>query len=113
MKNPARPLNIQPLVFAGPGGGPNCALALVGMLGCLSFAPVRAADFPVASVAGFNAAVTSAQPGDTITLADGTWANTDLVFKGDGTPTSPITLRAQTPGRVFLTGLTRMQLSGS
>ncbi len=74
---------------------------------------VRAADFFVTNVSQFNAAVPLAQAGDTITLATGTWTNADLVFWGKGTADSPITLRAQVDGAVFLTGSSRLHLSGS
>src|SRR5689334_21280974 len=77
------------------------------------FTPLRGMDFPVATMIGFNGAVTSAQPGDTITLADGSWSNADLLFKANGTVTQPITLRAQTSGRVFLSGASRLRIVGS
>ena len=81
------------------------AMFLVGNLG--------AADFFVTNLIQFNVAVPLAQPGDTITLANGVWANADLVFIGEGSDSDPITLRAQTSGRVYLTGASRLHLGGS
>ena len=79
----------------------------------ISIAPAEAADFPVADVTQFNAAVPLTQPGDTITMANGEWANADLVLTGNGTAAAPITLRAKVNGQVFLTGSSRLHLAGS
>ena len=50
--------------------------------------------------------------GDEIVLADGIWNNFEIVFKGEGTEQSPITLKAQTKGKVILTGQSNLRLSG-
>lgn len=57
-------------------------------------------------------AVTNAKAGDTIVLANGTWENFEIVFTGKGKEDKPITLRAQTPGQVILTGQSNLKLSG-
>ena len=72
-----------------------------------------AAEFAVSSVAGINAATAAAHPGDTIVMQDGIWADADILFTGNGTAVNPITLRAQTLGQVFLTGQSRLRISGS
>src|SRR5262249_34360705 len=87
-------------------------LALL-FLCALAPASVRADDFFVNNVAEFNVAVGQALPGDTITLASGSWTNANLLFIGFGDPGNPITLRAQVNGRVFLTGSSRLHLAGS
>ncbi len=86
-------------------------LSWVFFFGALT--PAMAVDFSVANVAQFNAAVPLAHAGDTITLASGTWSNADLVFRGSGTASSPITLRALPSGSVFLTGSSRLHIAGS
>lgn len=48
-----------------------------------------------------------AKPGDTITIPDGTYTDLDLVVDGER-----ITVRAQTPGRVILTGKSRLRVGG-
>ncbi len=58
-----------------------------------------------------EAAMESAQPGDTVVMADGVWTDAELVFAGKGIEESPITLRPQTPGGVTLTG-SRLSISG-
>jgi poly(beta-D-mannuronate) lyase len=70
------------------------------------------ADPVVADPAGLKAALAKARPGDTILLRDGTWTDSDLVVDAEGAPGKPITVRAQTPGRVILTGRSRLRVGG-
>ena len=72
----------------------------------------RAAQFEAGDPAGVRQSVQSARPGDNIILRDGTWRDADLVFEANGTAEQPITLGAQTPGKVILTGKSRLRLSG-
>ncbi|MFH7473787.1 chondroitinase-B domain-containing protein, partial [Pseudomonas syringae pv. tagetis] len=64
-------------------------------------------------VAEFATAALALQPGDEIVLADGTWTDARLLLKGQGTAAAPITLRAQTPGNVILSGRSDLRLAGS
>jgi poly(beta-D-mannuronate) lyase len=57
-------------------------------------------------------AVAAVRPGDTITMADGNWKDVDLLFEGEGAAEKPITLRAQTPGKVILSGTSRLRIAG-
>ncbi|MFA9391006.1 MAG: polysaccharide lyase 6 family protein [Prolixibacteraceae bacterium] len=66
----------------------------------------------VNSMLEFNQAVTNAEPGDIIVLANGTWNDTELNFKGKGTQELPIQLTAQTKGKVFLEGQSNLRISG-
>lgn len=66
-----------------------------------------------ASVAEVHAAVRVARPGDVVLLKDGTWVDADLRLEGTGEPERPITLRAGTPGKVVLTGRSRLRMAGS
>ena len=51
--------------------------------------------------------------GASIVLADGIWRDVDLKFEGlIGTSEAPIQIRAQTPGKVVLTGAARFRFSG-
>lgn len=60
----------------------------------------------------FAAAVSRLQPGDALTLADGEWRDFQIVFTGQGTEDRPITLTAQTPGGVTITGRSNLSLAG-
>ena len=72
----------------------------------------QAEDFSVSNAAQIQAALQSAQPGDTITMANGIWTNQQISFAGDGAPNNPITLRAETPGQVILNGTSSLDISG-
>lgn len=77
---------------------------------------------PIASAARAEHHVSSAEelikldgtlkPGDTIVLSDGTWKDQRILFRGEGTEQQPITLRAQTPGKVILTGKSSVTING-
>ncbi|WP_342806434.1 chondroitinase-B domain-containing protein [Alteromonas sp. M12] len=60
----------------------------------------------------FLEAAASLQPGDTLILADKEWKDFEILLKGKGTAEKPITLKAQTKGKVILTGLSNLRLSG-
>ncbi|MEM6855884.1 MAG: polysaccharide lyase 6 family protein, partial [Planctomycetota bacterium] len=72
-----------------------------------------AAEFMVSSAADINAAMQNAQAGDTLVMTNGTWIDQNIEFAGQGTAGNEITLRAQTPGGVTLTGNSRLSISGS
>jgi len=75
-------------------------------------APAIAAEHLCATPAEVLAAAKRARPGDTVLLRDGTWTDADLRFEAEGAPEQPITLRAQTPGKVILTGRSRLRFAG-
>lgn len=60
----------------------------------------------------FNKAVAAAQPGDTIVMANGVWSDVELVLKGKGTADNPITLTAEEPGKVIISGESNLAFSG-
>lgn len=70
-------------------------------------------NFFVSSAADISIAMATAQPGDTLIMTNGTWSNEDIVFSGNGSNGSPITLIAETPGQVVLTGSSRIRMGGS
>jgi poly(beta-D-mannuronate) lyase len=51
-------------------------------------------------------------PGDVIVLADGTWKGQELVLRGRGTDGHPITFRAETAGKVIITGQSAVEVDG-
>lgn len=74
--------------------------------------PAFAADHLVADPAAYAAAVKRAKPGDRIILRDGVWRDFQIVFTGHGTADKPITLTAQTPGGVILSGQSNLRIGG-
>ena len=67
----------------------------------------------VKTVQELNKAISLAKSGDVIILANGTWADAEIIFKGNGSLEKPIILKAESPGKVILTGTPRMQITGS
>lgn len=50
--------------------------------------------------------------GDNVVLQDGVWQDFEVVFTGQGTELQPITLTAQTKGKVILSGQSNLRLAG-
>jgi poly(beta-D-mannuronate) lyase len=74
--------------------------------------PAMAESALVRSQAEYVAALRKLQPGDTVTLADGEWRDFEIVFTGQGRAGRPITLTAQTPGGVRITGRSNLRMAG-
>ncbi len=74
---------------------------------------LRASELQVTHSFQLSTAITQAQPGDIIVMQDGAWADADILFSANGTASHPVTLRAQTLGRVQLTGQSRLRISGN
>ena len=70
-------------------------------------------DRRVTTAAELGTAIQQAQPGDFITMANGTWTDTPINFDADGAPGDTITLRAETPGGVILTGASSLSIGGN
>ncbi|MDO6444473.1 polysaccharide lyase 6 family protein [Colwellia sp. 1_MG-2023] len=66
----------------------------------------------VTTQAEYKTALDKVSAGDEIVLSDGTWENFEILFKAEGTEHEPITLKAQTNGKVFLTGQSNLRLAG-
>ncbi|WP_282074024.1 chondroitinase-B domain-containing protein [Polaribacter atrinae] len=58
-------------------------------------------------------AAKNAQAGDDIVVKNGTYKDVEIVFQGEGTKENPITLKAETPGKVFIEGVSSLQIGGS
>ena len=71
-----------------------------------------ARDIAISDVGAFAAAAKVVQPGDTLVLQDGTWADARLKLHAEGTAEKPVTIKAQTQGRVVLTGDSRISIAG-
>lgn len=66
----------------------------------------------VATPAEYQQALSGVRPGDTIVLKDGVWRDFQILFEGDGRAGQPITLTAETPGGVVLSGQSNLRLAG-
>ena len=56
---------------------------------------------------------TAAKPGDQIVLQNGEWNNITIRLNCNGTKELPITFKAQTPGKVIITGNSKLQIGGN
>ena len=67
----------------------------------------------VNTIAELNSAINGASPGSIIILADGTWNNVIIDIDKNGNASNPITITAQNPGNVLLTGNSRVIMEGA
>ena len=88
------------------GAGRHCPL--IAMLLFIA----ACADPLVTTQEEFDAAVRAARPGDTITMANGVWRDFEMVFTGEGTADQPITLTAETKGKVIISGVSNLRIAG-
>ena len=66
----------------------------------------------VKDIIELNKAISQATPGTEIILANGIWKDVQIKFFGLGTEESPVTLRAETPGKVFVEGQSFLHMGG-
>lgn len=83
------------------------SIAVLLFISTLSYSQV------VNNVAELDDALSDASPGTTITLADGTWDDVYIKIDNNGTSSDPITITAQNPGAVLMTGNSRVYMEGS
>ncbi len=71
---------------------------------------VPAAEHRVSSAA--ELARLSLSPGDIVRMSDGTWKDQRIVFKAAGSESQPVTLKAETAGKVLLEGDSSLVVDG-
>ena len=59
-----------------------------------------------------NTAINECNPGDIIVLANGIWKDVEIKFRGKGTKANPITLKAETAGKVTIEGESYLKFGG-
>ena len=57
-------------------------------------------------------AIKNARAGDNIVLANGIWKDVQIKFIGEGTENNPITIKAETAGKVFIEGVSDLKFGG-
>ena len=78
----------------------------------IAFMPVSGRSFRVENIGQFDAKVKELKAGDSIILANGVWKDVQFKLKGKGTRQQPVFMIAETPGKVFVEGKSRLQFSG-
>lgn len=86
-------------------------LRLLAMVLALAVS-AAAREIPAADASTLEAAIANARPGDVIVMANGVWTDAEIIFRASGTPEAPLTLRAQTPGQVILSGRSSLRFAG-
>jgi poly(beta-D-mannuronate) lyase len=66
----------------------------------------------VSDIEELNAAIKNSKAGDNIVLANGIWKDVEIKFRGKGTKDNPITLKAETSGKVTIEGLSYLKFGG-
>jgi hypothetical protein len=87
--------------------------ALSIVLVAVSACPAAARDTLVHNPQEYAAAAKALAPGDRVILANGEWRDFAVRFSGMGSADKPITLTAETPGKVILTGKSSLRMAGS
>ncbi len=78
----------------------------------LSISLIQAKDYAVSTSGELNQKIKNAVPGDCIIMADGVWKDIQIQFKAKGTEKKHITLKAETPGKVWIEGISNLSISG-
>ena len=73
----------------------------------------RATTIIVKNIEELSAANKTAAPGDIIVLQNGEWKNVTIKLSCNGTKEKPITFKAQTAGKVLITGNSRLKIGGN
>lgn len=90
-------------------------LAFIAAVCTIAFCPLptQARDFSITRQTDFDALADQVSAGDSIVLKTGDWRDVKLKFEQlRGSEDAPIEIRAETPGKVVLTGATEFRLSG-
>lgn len=85
------------------------------LLSCclLSFYSTMAKTIVVKNKEELKVANLNAKPGDSILLQNGEWKNSILRLSCSGTKDKPIVFKAQTAGKVLITGASRLEIGGT
>jgi poly(beta-D-mannuronate) lyase len=78
----------------------------------ISGASASAAEHRISSAEAFRLIAPNLQPGDAVILSDGVWRDQAVVIDRSGTQGRPITVRAESAGKVIFTGRSSMRVGG-
>ena len=73
---------------------------------------MNAKEYRISSSSTLSSALSTIQPGDTITIINGTYSNWAIAFYATGTSSAKILLRAETVGGVILSGTSSLDIGG-
>ena len=87
-------------------------LLYISLFCTVLFSDILPKEFRAATAGQLSSAISSVQPGDTITMLNGTWSNVTVSFTATGTAEKPILLRAESLGAVLLNGTSALKIAG-
>lgn len=88
-------------------------LCVISIMCCVFIsASLSAKEWLIEDKKTYGSIINKVQAGDVIVLANGTYRDFEILFKGEGTKQKPITLKAETKGKVFLSGQSNLRLAG-
>ncbi|MBC3759181.1 alginate lyase [Hyunsoonleella sp. SJ7] len=67
----------------------------------------------VSNIEELNEAIDNSKEGDHIILTNGVWKDVEIKFDAEGTESNPIIIQAETPGKVFIEGVSNLKFGGS
>lgn len=86
--------------------------ALFSLCSIFLISNANAQDYLVKDPAAYEKAVKAVKAGDKIVLANGVWNDFEIDFDATGTAKSPITLTAETKGKVIISGQSNLRIAG-
>ncbi|OGU67505.1 MAG: hypothetical protein A2499_11100 [Stygiobacter sp. RIFOXYC12_FULL_38_8] len=78
----------------------------------LSIGILSAEEYKVSNAGEIKSVLKKIQPGDKVIMANGEWNDVSIVFDAGGTKEKPITLCAETKGKVILKGNSTLKIAG-
>jgi len=88
-------------------------LHLLVIIAFVASSSLVARDYKVSNNNEFAHQIKNAVPGDCIIMANGIWTDVQIVFKATGTNKKPISIKAETEGKVFIEGESSLSISGN
>ena len=88
-----------------------CA-GLIAVAGPFGISTALAETFLVKDQEAYQETLKRLEPGDKLVLANGVWRDFEILFEGQGSEGAPITLTAETPGQVFISGQSNLRIAG-
>ncbi|TVZ57312.1 poly(beta-D-mannuronate) lyase [Lutibacter sp. Hel_I_33_5] len=92
----------------------NFSVVIIAFISLLIFQSCTSQieEILVSNIDELNQSIKDAEPGDNIVLKNGVWKDVKIKFTGKGTKGNPIKLKAETPGEVFIEGVSNLEISG-
>ncbi|MEO9513497.1 MAG: chondroitinase-B domain-containing protein [Flavobacteriaceae bacterium] len=87
-------------------------LVMLSALLISGITPPKTTSQKVSTPEELEMAIANANPGDVIVMANGDWDDLQIRFIGKGTAEKPITLTAETPGKVIIQGKSNLKFGG-